>query len=303
MLIWAVIATAMALAAITAGCAYRLHIRKICEQLRFMSSHRTSMRLTEQLPFSELNELTDEINAVVDRSRKTAEETRQSEKQLKETIVNLSHDIRTPLTSVDGYLQLLSETDSEEEREHYLAVIRSRIGSLNQMLEELFTYTKLENENYEIVSSSMNFSGCVLDTVFSFYDEFQRRGIEPDIRFCDEQLMIRGNTEAISRALQNVIKNALEHGSEYIFMELCRKDDNLAVFRCGNRFSGADQIQVEKVFDRFYKADSSRNSTSTGLGLSIAKGLVEKTGGCITAKVEEQLFVIEIAFPLEEDER
>lgn len=109
---------------------------------------------------------------------------------MKETITNLSHDIRTPLTSLDGYFQLLSQSESEEEQQHYIAVIQSRIISLKDMLEELFTYTKLQNESYEIALEPVDFGKCVFDTVFSFYDEFQKKGIKPEIDFCEGHFSI-----------------------------------------------------------------------------------------------------------------
>ena len=298
MTILTIAVTALAAAALITGAAYRSQIRRICGQLVFLRENPVSMRLTENIPFKEINALIDEINAVIDHSRKVEEETRQREEQMKDTIVNLSHDIRTPLTSIDGYLQLLADAKDEEERAHYMAVISSRTASLKDMLEELFTYARLEGEGCEITSSEISFTECVLDTVFSFYDEFRRHGKEPNIDFLEEDLMIWANTEAVKRALQNVIKNALEHGTDHLSLELSRRDPDAALFRCSNRFAGAGDIDPDKVFRRFYKSDSARSGSSTGLGLSIAKGLVERSGGSIRALVSGNIFTIEITFPL-----
>ena len=295
MMIWAVVATIIAVLLGITGIAYRRQIKKISEQVRFQTEHDTNLRVNGGLPFSELNNITDSINEIVDRTRAIQEETKKGEESLRETITNLSHDIRTPLTSLDGYFQLLTEVETDEEREHYLAIIRSRITSLTSMLEELFTYTKLQNESYELALEEMDLSRCVMDTVFSFYDEFRYRLIEPGIRFSDERMIIEGNVEAASRALQNVIKNALEHGDEHIRMEFYRENGR-AVFRCTNQVKEGNKIEAERVFERFYKADSARNGASTGLGLSIAKGLVEKMGGNISAGVDENSFYVEISF-------
>ena len=102
---------------------------------------------------------------------------------IKETVTNLSHDIRTPLTSLDGYFQLLSQAETPEEREHYIAVIRERISSLKWMPEELFTFTRLQDESYDLSLEQMDFGKCVYDTAFSFYDDFQRKGVRPEISF------------------------------------------------------------------------------------------------------------------------
>lgn len=301
MTIWAITATAAAIITIGILVAYRRQVKRICRRMAFLKNHQTNMRLTSDLPFRELNDLIDGINQVMDLSREIKKASQQSEDSLKETITNLSHDIRTPLTSMDGYFQLLIQSDSEEERKHYLSVIQSRIGSLNDMLEELFTYTKLQNESYELALEPLDFGKCVFDTVFSFYDEFQRKGIEPQIDFCEGHLPIAGNCEAIRRALQNIIKNSLEHGGEKIQLEL-RRYQAEAIFRCTNDIKNPDTIDIERVFSRFYKADFARSNTSTGLGLSIAKGLIDRMGGTISAKLDANKFTIEIRFSIQAGE-
>ena len=120
---WAIIATAVAVITIFIFFAYRRQVQKTCRQLAFLKNHQTNLRLTSDLPFHELNELVDGINDILDLSREIKKTAQQSEDSLKETITNLSHDIRTPLTSMDGYFQLLTQSQSEEERQHYIAVI------------------------------------------------------------------------------------------------------------------------------------------------------------------------------------
>ena len=169
MMIWAVAASAAAVTAVTIMILYRRQIREICRHLSFMKKQKTNMRLTSGLPFPELNELIDRINDIVDQSREIREDVWNNEARLKQTITNLSHDIRTPLTSLDGNFQLLMQSDSEEERQKYIRIIQTRIGSLNSMLEELFTYTRLQDEDYEIETETVDFGKCVYDVVFSFY--------------------------------------------------------------------------------------------------------------------------------------
>ena len=299
MTLWAIVATVVALIVSGVLAAYRQQVKKTYHRLAFLKEHKTNMRLTSDLPFSELNNLIDNINDVLDLSRDIQRVSQQSEDSLKETITDLSHDIRTPLTSMDGYFQLLVQSDSEKERQHYIAVIQIRITSLKDMLEELFTYTKLQNDSYELAVESLDFGKCVFDTVFSFYDEFQKKGIEPKIDFCEGHLLIAGNHEAIRRALQNIIKNALEHGQKKIVFELQQNNDQV-IFRCLNDVENPDEIDMAQVFSRFYKADSARSNTSTGLGLSIAKGLIEKMGGTIQADLNANIFAIEIGFLIQD---
>ena len=107
---WAIIATAVAVITIFIFFAYRRQVQKTCRQLAFLKNHQTNLRLTSDLPFHELNELVDGINDILDLSREIKKTAQQSEDSLKETITNLSHDIRTPLTSMDGYFQLLTQS-------------------------------------------------------------------------------------------------------------------------------------------------------------------------------------------------
>ena len=161
MLIWAVAATAAAVVFALIWILYRRQVKKTCRQLAFLKEQKTNMRLTADLPFPELNELTDGVNSVLDLSREMRQEAQKNETDLKETITNLSHDIRTPLTSLDGYFQLLIQSESEEERLRYIEIIKARIGSLKEMLEELFTYTKLQDAEYELETECVDFGKCV----------------------------------------------------------------------------------------------------------------------------------------------
>lgn len=219
-----------------------------------------------------------------------------SEAVLKETITNLSHDIRTPLTSLDGYFQLLVQSDSEQERQHYLEVIQNRLQSLKDMLEELFTYTKLQDAEYTLELTRMDRTQCVCETAFSFYDAFQDRSVTSQADFTEERLFIDGNEQAVRRIVQNILKNALMHGKSLISLALFRTDGEVC-FRCENDVEHPEEIDIEQVFSRFYKADSARTRVSSGLGLSIAKGLAEKMNGTITAALQDNRFSIELRFP------
>lgn len=294
---WAIIATAAAVILAVLFMFYRRQVKMTCRQLVFIKSHKTNLRLTAGLPYRELNELVDGINEIMDISRKIETNSRQSETQLKETITNLSHDIRTPLTSLDGYFQLLLQSSSEEERKRYIGIIQTRIHSLKDMLEELFTFTKLQDSAYELAMERIDFSGCVYDILFSFYEDFQKKGIEPHTDFCDGHLYIDGNKEGIRRVVQNLMKNTLEHGGTEISFVLFQKE-GFAGFQCINRVSNAEEIDMQQVFQRFYKADRARTHSSTGLGLSIAKGLVDKMGGTISADLQEDVFSVTIQFPV-----
>ena len=217
-----------------------------------------------------------------------------------DTYTYISHDIRTPLTSLDGYIQLMEECENIEDQKRYLSIVHERIHSLNEMLEELFTFTKLKNESYRLELMPCCMNRILKETVFSYYDDWVRMEIQPDIQITEEQLYIHGNRQGLRRVIQNVIKNGLDHGEKKISIEL-ERNQNQAVLRISNQVAHSEQINIDHVFERFYKADAARSKTSTGLGLSIARELVSRMNGEIGAKIEKEEFIVEMRFPIVTD--
>ncbi|HAU50663.1 MAG TPA: sensor histidine kinase [Clostridiales bacterium] len=278
---------------------YRSQIRKNCRQLEVMQKHSSNQRLTSEVPYKEVKELVRRINEICNHYQEDKIIIERNENNLKEAIANLSHDIRTPLTSLDGYVQLLVMTDSAEEKEHYLQIIQNRISSLKELLEELFTYTKMQDQNYELTIVPMDGRQCICETVLAFYEDFEKRGLTPEVNFCEEDLPIVANEVALRRVIQNLVKNALVHGVSRIGLTLEKTDGKLH-FTCFNDKKADEIIDVDQIFERFYKGDKARTSTSTGLGLAIAKGLIERMHGTIAADVKDEMFVIDIFLPLKE---
>lgn len=275
----------------------RRRIKNICRQLRFLEKHESNMMITKEAVSGSIAQLTDLLNGQIQRQKKERMENLKKEQMISEIYTNLSHDIRTPLTSLDGYFQLLEEADNEDDRRRYLKVIQERITSLKEMLEELFTYTKLQNEEYELKITCENLNRILKETLFSYYDSWMARGIMPVFDITEEILFVSGNEPGIRRTIQNIVKNGLDHGTKEIHISL-RKEENEAVLIFKNKISEADSIDTERIFERFYKADEARSKNSTGLGLSIAKGFMEKMGGSIGAEAVDGWFSIWIRFPL-----
>ena len=164
-----------------------------------------------------------------------------------------------------------------------------------EMLEELFTYTKLQNETYELKTEGINVTQILKETLFSYYDNWVSHGITPRFELTEEPVFIQGNNQALRRVIQNIIKNGLDHGNKEIEIFLTKQGKHMKlIFR--NQMRQGEKLDVNRVFDRFYKADQARSKNSTGLGLSIAKGLVMKMKGSIKAELEDGWFGIEIEF-------
>ncbi|MBQ3162116.1 MAG: HAMP domain-containing histidine kinase [Oscillospiraceae bacterium] len=295
MLIWAIIATIVSVITVSIFIAYRRQVKNTCRHLAFMKKNKTNLRLRSGLPFRELYELSDNVNELLDNSDELRHKAEHNEQNLKDAITNISHDIRTPLTSLDGFFQLLKNADSEEERTQCVDVIQNRINNLKYMLEELFTYTKLQNEDYKLQTEPIDIVRCVSSTLVSFYNEFQEKGIEVQVDFTDEEIVVDCNAEGLQRIVQNVLKNVIDHGSKTVEMTL-KQENERVIFSCSNKVDNPDSIDISQIFTRFYKSDPARTHSSTGLGLAIAKGLAERMNGDMTAEVQGEWFKVEIRF-------
>ena len=276
---------------------YQRQVKDICRQLAFLMKHDSNMLIHREFGLGGIGMLSDRPNDLLELRRKEKQYYQEKETLIADTYTNLSHDIRTPLTSLDGYFQLMEACENVEEQRRYLNIIHERIHSLNEMLEELFMFTKLKNESYRLELTSCCINRILKETVFSYYDDWVRREIQPDIQITEEQLYIDGNKQGLSRIIQNVIKNGLDHGEKKIRIVL-KREQNQAVLRISNQVIASEQIDIEHVFDRFYKADAARSKTSTGLGLSIAREFVRRMNGEIGAKIEENEFIVEMSFPI-----
>ena len=254
---------------------YQRQVKDICRQLSFLMKHDSNMLITREMDFGGIGELADVLNEWLELKRREKKEYLKKEEMISDTYTNLSHDIRTPLTSLDGYFQLMETCEDQEEQRRYMKIIQERIGSLKEMLEELFTFK---------------------DTIFSYYDEWTGRGIEPEIQITDKLLFMNGNEQGIQRIFQNIIKNGLDHGEKKISISLEEVENNIRI-QIKNQVCHVEKINVDQVFERFYKADEARSKTSSGLGLSIAKELVLRMDGKISARIEGNEFCVEIVFP------
>lgn len=230
------------------------------------------------------------INAELRKLRSERHRFYQGDVELRGAVTNISHDLRTPLTAICGYLELLEKEEKPPKVEMYLSNIENRIENLKQLTEELFRYTiilsaeKLEKENVDI-------KGALEECLLGFYGAMDARGIEPEIVITDKCVTGSLNRSALVRVFNNILSNALKYSDGDL--KVCLDNEGRLSF-C-NTASNMDEIQVGRLFDRFFTVESARSST--GLGLSIAKTLVEQMSGRIWARYKGQSLYIYLEFP------
>ena len=200
------------------------------------------------------------------------------DQELKEAVTNISHDLRTPLTAICGYLDLLEREEKSEDTARYLSLIENRVDAMKQLTEELFRYSVILSTE-EMALETVHVNGVLEESIAAFYGALTSRGIQPDIRITENRIERQLNREALSRVFSNILNNALKYSDGDL--EIFLHDDGELIF--SNTASRLNEVQVGKLFDRFFTVEAARNSN--GLGLAISKALVEQMGGDISANM------------------
>ena len=238
----------------------------------------------------DMRELTDSINKQLIELRKQYLQYNLGNSELKNAITNMSHDIRTPLTAIYGYLDMIENTDDPEKKSKYISIIRERTEIMKQLTEELFQYSLVVSDDKELELEDVFVNQVLEESIGSFYPALTEKNIVPDIKICGEKVYRRLDKQALSRIFANLLNNAVKYSDGDLKVELLPNGE--MVF--GNTAKVLSSVKAEQLFDRFFTVKTSSNST--GLGLSIAKNLVERMNGNITADYKDNMLKINIWF-------
>ena len=237
-----------------------------------------------------LRRLAADINIQLRHLRRERLRYQQKNLEIMDAITNISHDLRTPLTAVCGYLDLLKQTNQPKEAVHYLEIMEGRIKVLKQLTEELFGYSaaviSVGENSFEWIALN-----CVLEEcICAYYGAFISHNITPEIQMPETKVVCYLNRGALSRILGNIIGNAIKYSDGDLQITLTENGE----LTFANHADTMDELQVMRLFERFYTVETAMQST--GLGLSIAKELTELMNGTITAKYQQGILWISISF-------
>lgn len=279
---------------------YRHQTGHMIEELTMLRQEDTNYRLSSCCRAGRTQEVIALFNEIVEKYRGEMILLKRENRTYRESITSISHDIRTPLTSAKGYLQMLSRdalSDAAAVRKHreYLAAVERRVDDVTDLLNQLFEYARVEADEMEFDMERINLTNLFMDTVSMFYDDFLDKDCEPVIDVPQTPCYVFADRNALVRMIENLIKNALVHGTGEYYFSL-RAHDEQVCLRVSNRTDSIEQRDLDRIFDRFYTTDTSRTHRTTGLGLAIVKQFAEHMNGEVEASLEEGIFTITIAF-------
>lgn len=278
----------------------------IIQQIKIYFLHRSTREIVEEL--SEI--LQTDTNALIDISsrdkyilslasglNKELKELRREklkykngDKELKEAVTNISHDLRTPLTAIFGYLDLLESEEKSENAARYLSFIENRANAMKTLTEEMFRYSIILSSDNTSDTADVNLCSALEESIASFYGALVEKGIEPEINIPNRPVIRKVSKRSLTRVFENIINNALKYSDGDLTIDLNENGE----ISFSNSAKNLDEVQTGRLFDRFFTVRENRSST--GLGLAIAKTLVEQMGGTIGAKYFDGKITITVKF-------
>ena len=265
-------------------------IKNIGKSLSEILKSDTNNLITINTNDYQLKKLANLLNKSLRELRLLELEYRNGNQDLKSSITNISHDLRTPLTAIRGYLDLMSGDDLTDKQVNYLKIIDSKVKDLTELTEQLFDFSKVIDIQNAIKKERICINDILEDSIASFYSLFKEYNITPDIDICKDKVIRLLNENMLKRIFENIISNVIKYGEKDFRVKMCR--DGIIEF--SNKTTKIDSISLERLFNRYYTVQGAKKSN--GIGLSIVKQLVELMDGRITAEYKNNWLIIRIQF-------
>jgi len=271
-------------------------LRRLSSQLRQYNEGQTQKRLDLSYYQRDIEQLAEEINRQMERVAAATAATKRVEDELRQAVANISHDLRTPLTSIFGYIQMLeSDTLSPEDRSRYFGIVQNRTNRLRALLDDFFELSVIESVDYRLKLERLDMARLLPEILIGYYDRFDGKHMELQVRLPDAETFILAEEAAVRRVVENLVLNTIRHADGRVDIRLETRGAAV-VLEIRNRAAGLADTDVERLFDRFHMADRTRSSSGSGLGLPIARSLMQKMDGTLTASIQEEMFTMTAAW-------
>ncbi len=280
------------------------YLEAITDNLRKISKGNLDINIPVKSQ-DELGIMAQTVNEMAVQLKNAIEEERRLEKTKSDLITNISHDLRTPLTSILGYLELINSTELKEEEllKKYSGIARNQGMDLKIRIDELFDYTKLSDKDFNIQKTKISLKELIEQILIGFIPAFEDADMEYQMFFCEEKIFINADAFLLTRVFDNLVSNALKYGNSGKQVDIkLQKESKVAVVQVISYGNQIPKEELPYIFEKFYKIDKSRTSlsenTSSGLGLAIVKRIVEIHEGSILAESSINETIFEVKLPL-----
>jgi len=264
-------------------------IRQLHRTLALLRKEPTNARLVSLTFDADIRALATAINQLLDDQGKLAHEVEKERRAFSQGITNISHDLRTPLTSALGFVQLVKTRQETD----YLDIVEERLKMLTGLLNNLLEYSRLVEKTGEPTLEKGNVCHLLQDALANYYEDFVQAGFEVKLSIPDQPLLATFDRKLLGRVFQNLVENVLAHGTDYFELEVLPYERAI-IFK--NRIVDSDTVEIDHLFNRFYTSDNSRSSKRTGLGLAITQEIMSQINGEASAYWDGELFCIRLEF-------
>lgn len=270
----------------------RHEIKSISRQLREVRKQDTNALIHTNGSGKTYAELINEINATLKEVQHSRMIYQQKNHALEQMMTNISHDLRTPLTSAMGYIHIIQSSDiSEDEKNRELAIVEKRLLRLEELINSFFEFSQIISNGKEPEKLEVNLVAVLEESISHYYDDYCAQNREIIFRCDRHRVIVCSNRTMLLRIFDNLIGNALKHGTGSLTVSVDATEDIRILF--ANQLSDAN-IDTDRIFDEFYTTDISRTKGNTGLGLAIVKQFTEMLGGTVTAEHTDSVFQLTI---------
>lgn len=274
----------------------RCEIKSMSEQLREIKTQDTNLLVHTQSGDRACNELIHEINAILREARAVRIQYRKKGHALEQMLTNISHDLRTPLTSAMGYMGIIRSSQlSRNELEKEIEIIEKKLFRLEELINSFFEFSRILSSDRQPEMEELNLVAVLEEAIAHYYDDYCSQGRKISFDCDSSKLAIRSNQSMLLRIFDNLIGNGLKHGMGDVSITLTRTDS--VQIRFENALSDS-ALDMDRIFDEFYTTDISRTRGSTGLGLAIAKQFTQMLGGEISGECKGEQFAVTLKLPL-----
>ena len=266
-----------------------IELKNITRELKEITEKDTNLLLSTSSGDKSIKILVDSLNKELKKLLSLKREYTKGIFDVKKSAENIAHDIRTPLTVIKGYVDLLEKEELSEEGRKYLEIIKGRVDYMKEMIDELFLSLSMKSRGV-LNLSNIDAKSILEEALVSYYNEFKKKGMSPSLMTPNEKVIIKADSKALYRAYSNIISNALKYGEGEFKVEMDEKGNTIF----SNLAPNMDSVEANKLLDRYYTISDAK--ASSGIGLSISKEILQEMGGELKVKLENQRLYISIIY-------